>query len=79
MSVCLKLSPTLQKYVAGYDERTGLIVEHAAGRKIRELIEELCIPSEEVSSIIVNYRPSRASYVVNEGDLISLHRVLGGG
>jgi hypothetical protein len=79
MSVVLKLSPLLRKYVEGYDHDQGIVLEKGAGKKVSQLIEETAIPNEKVTSVLVNHRPSRIGYVAQEGDLILLAMVIGGG
>lgn len=79
MSVILKLSPLLRKYIEGYDHDQGIVLENGAGKKISQLIEEVAIPNEKVTSVLVNHRPSRIGYVVQEDDLILLAMVIGGG
>ena len=79
MSVTLKLSPLLRKYVPGYDHDEGIVVENGAGEKVSCIAEELSIPRDRITMVIVNHRPSRIGYVAREGDLILLGMVIGGG
>jgi hypothetical protein len=79
MSVTLKLSPLLRKYVPGYDHDEGVVVENGAGEKVSRIAEELSIPRDRITMVIVNHRPSRIGYVAREGDLILLGMVIGGG
>ncbi|MBT3259681.1 MAG: hypothetical protein HN366_24965 [Deltaproteobacteria bacterium] len=79
MSVTLKLSPLLRKYVPGYDHDEGIVVENGAGEKVSRIAEELSIPRDRITMVIVNHRPSRIGYVAREGDLILLGMVIGGG
>ena len=79
MSVTLKLSPLLRKYVPGYDHDEGIVVENGAGEKVSHIAEELSIPRDRITMVIVNHRPSRIGYVAREGDLILLGMVIGGG
>ncbi len=79
MSVVVKLSPLLRKYVPGYDHDEGLVIENGSGKRVRQLAEAVNIPHEKVSSVLVNHRPARVGYVARDGDLVLLARVIGGG
>lgn len=79
MSVTVKLSPLLRKYVPGYDPDEGIVVQDGAGKRVSHLADELSIPKERITMVMVNHRPSRASYEARDGDLILLGMVIGGG
>lgn len=79
MPVTVKLSPLLRKYVPGYDHDQGIVFKKGTGQKITDIIEELSIPKNRITMIMVNHRPSRIGYVAREGDLILLGMVIGGG
>ena len=79
MSVFVTLSPLLRKYLPDYDYNEGIVMEKGAGKRISQLIEELNIPKEMVTSVLVNRLPSRTGYVVREGDMVLLAMVIGGG
>jgi hypothetical protein len=79
MPVVVKLTPLLQKYVSDYDQHKGIEMEKAAGKKVSQLIEELSVPKEKITSVLVNHKPSRSSFVVRDNDLVLLALVMGGG
>jgi hypothetical protein len=79
MSVVLKLSPLLRRYVPDYDHDEGVVIEKGAGKKVSQLAEEVNVPKEKVSSVLVNHRPTRVGYVARDGDLVLLAMVIGGG
>ena len=79
MSVRIKLSLLLQKYVPNYNEDVGIVVANAQGKTIRELIVELGIPPEQVFTVLVNHLPAQPNRVVKDGDTVTLARVLGAG
>ena len=79
MSVTIKLSPLLRKYVRDYDSDEGIVVENGAEKKVSLIAEELSIPRDSITMVIVNHRPSRMGYVAREGDLILFGMVIGGG
>jgi len=54
-------------------------MEKGAGKRISQLAEELNIPKEMVTSVLVNRLPSRTGYVARDGDRILLAMVIGGG
>ena len=79
MSVVIKLSPLLRKYAPGYDHDQGIELENGQGKKVSQLVEEVAVPKEMVTSVLVNHRPSRIGYVAQDGDLILLAMIIGGG
>lgn len=79
MAVHVKLSPHLWKYVPGYDHNKGIVLENVDGRTVRQIIEELKIPSEEVYAIMLNSYPGKPNSVVKDGDSVTLTKIIGGG
>ncbi len=79
MSITLKLSPLLRKYVPDYDHDEGVVVENGVGKKVSRIAQELSIPRDRITMVIVNHRPSRMGYIARKGDLILLGMVIGGG
>ncbi len=79
MSITVKLSPLLRKYVQNYDPDKGIPFKYGAGKRVTEIIEDLAIPKNRVTMVMVNHRPSNPTYVAQEGDLILLGMVIGGG
>lgn len=80
MSVRVDLNPILRRqYCPGYDPVKGLILEVGAGKTIYEIVEELGIPFDEVSSTLVNHRVEQPGYKVKDGDSIYLTIAISGG
>lgn len=79
MLVRIQLSPPLGKYVPGYDHNKGIELENVHGRTVRQIIEELKIPPEEVYAIMVNSYPGKPNSVVKDGDSVTLTKIIGGG
>ena len=79
MAVRVELTPLLRKYVPGYDPDKGLTIEEGEGKAVRKIIEELGIPTDKVFTVLVNHLPSQPSYLLKDGDLVTLSMVLGGG
>ena len=64
----------LKSYIGG---QTEVAVE--AGRTVREAIAALGIPPEIVALVMVNEEQQPKDYVLQEGDVVKLMAVLGGG
>lgn len=80
MSVRVELNPILRRmYQVNYDPETGLILTDAAGKTLRQVVTELGIPLDEVSSILVNHRVEQPGYKVQDGDMIHLSVAISGG
>ncbi len=79
MPVHVQLSPHLWNYVPGYDQKKGIVLENMDGRTVRQIIEELKIPPEEVYAIMLNSYPGQPSSVVKDDDSITLTKIIGGG
>ena len=79
MPITVKLSPLLRKYASDYDHEKGIVLADGSGKKVSRLIQEMDIPKERVTSVLVNHMPSRTGYVAKDGDLVLLAMVIGGG
>ena len=80
MSVRVDLSPILRRqYRPDYDPAQGLILDDGAGKTLRQIVQELGIPFDEVSSTLVNQRVEQPGYRVQDGDSIFLTIAISGG
>jgi len=80
MSVRIDLSPFLRrKYRPDYDPDKGLILDDGAGKTLHQIVQELGIPLDEVTSTLLNHRVVHPTYVVQDGDLIVLTIAISGG
>jgi hypothetical protein len=79
MSVSVKLSLLLRKYVPGYDDDAGIIVDYEEGKTIEHIIAELSIPRDKVFTVLINRKPSKVSQRLQDGDHVTLSMILGGG
>jgi hypothetical protein len=79
MAVRVELTPLLRKYIPDYDPDKGLTIEDGGGKAVRQVIKELGIPTDKVFTVLVNHLPSHPSCQLNDGDLLTLSMVLGGG
>ena len=78
MPVSVKLSPLLRKYINDYEHEKGILIDRS-GMRVDQLVEELNIPPKLVTSVMVNYKPRKSSYLVQDGDQIFLAMIIGGG
>ena len=74
MTAQIKPVGMLKSYIGG---QTEVAVE--AGRTVREAIAALGIPPEIVALVMVNEEQQPKDYVLQEGDVVKLMAVLGGG
>jgi Mut7-C ubiquitin len=80
MSIRVELNPILRKiYRPDYDPDKGLILTNGAGKTLRQIVGEVGIPVDEVSSILVNHRVEPLNYLAQDGDLIHLSIAISGG
>ncbi len=74
MSVTVRPLGMLKDYVQGQKE-----CQVEAGRSIRQTLAELGIPPELVARVLVNEEQQPKAYVLQDGDLLKLMAVIGGG
>jgi len=80
MSVRVDLSPILRRqYQLDYDPDKGLILDEAAGKTLGQIVQELGIPIDEITSTLVNHRIEQPGYKVQDGDSIYLTIAISGG
>jgi len=74
MSVTLRPYGILKSYIGDQKETT---VE--AGHTVREAMTALGIPPDVVAGVFVNDEQQTKDYVLQEGDIVKLLAVIGGG
>jgi sulfur carrier protein ThiS len=79
MPIQVQLSHILRKYAPDYHHETGILLEDAAGWTVRQIIEHLAIPPGEIVTVIVNSYPATPASTVQDGDSVTLTKVIGGG
>jgi hypothetical protein len=80
MSIRVELNPILRRmYRPDYDSNKGLILTDGAGKSLHQIVTELGIPLDEVSSFLVNHRVEQPNYKVQDGDSIYLSIAISGG
>jgi sulfur carrier protein ThiS len=79
MPIHVQLSPILRKYIPNYDNATGIRLTIDTPNSVEQIIAKLNIPREEVISIMINGYPGKFNSTVNDGDSVTLAKVIGGG
>ena len=80
MPVRVDLSPILRRqYRPDYDPEKGLILDDVVGKTLQQIVQELGIPLDEVTSTLVNQRVEQPGYKVQDGDSIYLTIAISGG
>ena len=80
MAIRVDLNPILRRnFRPDYDPEKGLILADGAGKTLYQIVNELGIPFDEISSTLVNNRFEEPSYKVQEGDSICLTVAISGG
>ena len=74
MTAQIKPVGMLKSYIGGRNE-----VSVEAGRTVREAIAALGMPPEIVALVMVNEEQRPKDYILQEGDVVKLMAVLGGG
>jgi hypothetical protein len=80
MAVRVDLSPILRRqYPLDYDLDKGLVLENGAGKTLQQIVQELGIPLDEITSTLVNQRVEQPGYRIQDGDSIYLAIAISGG
>jgi len=74
MNATLRPTGALKAYISGKDE-----IPIAAGRTVRETLTGLKIPPEVIALVVVNEELQSKDYLIQEGDLVRVLAVIGGG
>jgi hypothetical protein len=78
--VRVDLNPTLgRQYRLDYDPEKGLLLADGAGKTIQQIVQELGIPLDEVTSTLVNQRVEQPGYRIQDGDSLYLAIAISGG
>ncbi len=79
MALQVLLAATLRRYVPGYDPLTGMDVTVPCGITVRELVDRLGLPGEEVKLIMVNGVASSWEAVLRGDERVAFFPPVGGG
>jgi sulfur carrier protein ThiS len=74
MSATIRPFGMLREYLQGEKE-----AEVAAGQTVRQALASLGIPPEVVALVLVNDQPQEKDYFLQEGDVVKILAVIGGG
>ena len=74
MSATLRPSGALRSYIGERDE-----IQVESGRTVRETLVSLGIPPELIALVMVNAEQQSKDYVIQEGDVVRVLAVIGGG
>ncbi|MBA4380092.1 MAG: MoaD/ThiS family protein [Anaerolineales bacterium] len=74
MSATLRPSGALRSYIGERDE-----IQVESGRTVRETLVSLGIPPELIALVVVNAEQQSKDYVIQEGDVVRVLAVIGGG
>lgn len=73
------LSSTLRKYIPGYSPDKGHEIQVQKSTTISDLCEQMNIPVEMVTIIMVDGRSKNHDYVLNGSERVHLFPAIGGG
>ncbi len=79
MSVNIFVAATLRKYIKGYEPEKGICLDIPEGTTVREMLDILKIPHEEVKIIMVNGIHSSLEKKLKGDERIGLFPAVGGG
>lgn len=79
MSVLIKLSASLRRFVPGYDAQEGLLLPCGPGLTVAGVLAGLGIAQAEVKIIMVNGVKAQAEQPLADGDRVGLFPAVGGG
>jgi sulfur carrier protein ThiS len=74
MSATIRPFGMLLEYLQGEKE-----AEVAAGQTVRQALASLGIPPEVVALVLVNDQPQEKDYSLQDGDVVKILAVIGGG
>ncbi len=70
---------TLRRYVPAADPGNPLHLQLAPGATVGDLIAQLHLPAHEVKQTFVNHRSVPESYLLQDGDRVSIFPLVAGG
>ncbi len=79
MAIDVMLSSALRRYVPDYDPLSGLQLEATPDLTVKELINSLGIPTQDVKIIMINGKADRLDRPLSDGDRVGLFPAVGGG
>lgn len=79
MPLLVLLAATLRNHVPDYDPMTGLTVTVPAGTTVKDLVDLLRLPTEDVKLIMVNGVASSWNTVLQGDERVAFFPPVGGG
>lgn len=79
MALQVLLAATLRRFVPDYDPLTGLNVPVPSGITVRELVDRLGLPRDEIKLIMVNGVASSWDAVLHGDERVAFFPPVGGG
>lgn len=79
MALKLLLAATLRKYLPGYDAASGYALQVEPGTTVREIVQQLNIPEQEVKLIMIDGVGSRWDTALQGEERLALFPPVGGG
>ena len=73
------LSSTLRKYIPDYDPDKGYEVQVQKGTTVSDLCEQINIPADMVTVIMVDGRAKNPDHILNGSERVHLFPAIGGG
>ena len=79
MIVHVKLFATLRRQFPHLELGESMPVELPNGATVGQLLENLCLPADQVKVVFVNYVVREEGYKLNDGDEVGVFPPVGGG
>ena len=79
MKISIRLFATLTRFIAGVTAGQTIPYDLMRYACLRDLLEQLQLPHEEVGVCFVNGRVQEMDYQLNEGDEVGIFPPIGGG
>jgi sulfur-carrier protein len=79
MPLHIMIFATLRRFVPGYDPYQGLELDVPAGTTLAHVIQQLGLPPEDVTLILVNGRHQQPAYQLVGNERVAFFPPIGGG
>ena len=79
MPLQVRVFATLRRFIPGYDPHQGLVLEISPGTSVARIIQNLGLPSEDVTLILVNGVHQQPDYQLQGNERVAFFPPVGGG
>ena len=79
MPLQVRLFATLRRFIPGYDPHQGLALEISPGTSVARIIQNLGLPPEDVTLILVNGVHQQPDYQLQGNERVAFFPPVGGG